>query len=383
MKKVKLFHIASDFPDHTGMNSTKAVANLLSATERDIDHQTIAYRRIRTSRFGYEKRDQYGYLQAPSLPLGLLHTFITLLSALILLRKRGHDVKSVDYIHAHKLTIDGLLAYFLSKFTGVKYAISVRADTDIKFIKNKPFSRWIFKKVYFNASKVFYVSAWGKHDIEKKLKVTKKDFKLLPNIVETPKLIERKENAIKNTNSNRFIFIGRMESARKKGLYDTLEALSTNKNFKLDIYGTADEESLSNLDSMTNLYGVSDQVNYCGKISKDELLEKLSEYCALVMPSVNETFGMVYVEALYCNLPIIHCKGSGIDGYVTGVEYIQSVESGNKDQISKSMNYLYRNQEKIKNKLEYDTKSGFLDVFSTNEISKSYLDSFGPTYEAN
>ena len=33
------------------------------------------------------------------------------------------------------------------------------------------------------------------------------------------------------------------------------------------------------------------------------------------MPSSNETFGLVFIEALSQSLPIIYTKGEGIDGY--------------------------------------------------------------------
>ena len=34
-----------------------------------------------------------------------------------------------------------------------------------------------------------------------------------------------------------------------------------------------------------------------------------------VMPSLTETFGIVFIEALSQGLPLIYTKGQGIDGY--------------------------------------------------------------------
>lgn len=377
MKKIKLLHIASDFPDHTGMNATKAVSNLLSATHNHFEHLTIAYRRIRASMIKYEVHQEYRYLQAPSLPFALCHIFITFLTAIFLLRNIKKEINSFDYIHAHKLTIDGLLAYFLNLFTGVQYVISIRADTDMKFIKNKPMSRWFFRKVYSNASEVFYVSVWGKDEIERLLKVERKNYHILPNIVETPSLLARKGNLRVNAKSEKFVFVGRLDSAKKKGLYDIIQVLKSVENFKLDIYGSANSRNVLELNKFIKEQGVSLQVNYCGAITKDELLDKMPDYCALIMPSINETFGMVYIEALYCNLPILLCKGSGIDGYLPEAGYMQKVTFGSLNQIINAMNTLYLDQSVIKNKLAIDIENGVLEIFSTHNISQFYADSFG------
>jgi glycosyltransferase involved in cell wall biosynthesis len=45
------------------------------------------------------------------------------------------------------------------------------------------------------------------------------------------------------------------------------------------------------------------------------VINTLSQYNAFIMPTTNETFGMVYIEALSAGIPIIYSKEQGIDGY--------------------------------------------------------------------
>jgi glycosyltransferase involved in cell wall biosynthesis len=48
---------------------------------------------------------------------------------------------------------------------------------------------------------------------------------------------------------------------------------------------------------------------------RDRLAEIYREHDILVMPSLRETFGVVYIEALSQGLPIVHTRGQGVDGY--------------------------------------------------------------------
>ena len=52
--------------------------------------------------------------------------------------------------------------------------------------------------------------------------------------------------------------------------------------------------------------------NYRGNAAE---LAKVMRQCAVfAMPSIYETFGLVYLEALSQNLPVIYTRGQGIDG---------------------------------------------------------------------
>jgi glycosyltransferase involved in cell wall biosynthesis len=46
----------------------------------------------------------------------------------------------------------------------------------------------------------------------------------------------------------------------------------------------------------------------------------------MCLPSHNETFGMVYVEALLSGVPILYSTGTGIDGYLGSVEAAVGVD---------------------------------------------------------
>jgi teichuronic acid biosynthesis glycosyltransferase TuaC len=57
--------------------------------------------------------------------------------------------------------------------------------------------------------------------------------------------------------------------------------------------------------------GVEDRIEWRGQLPPDEALEELSRCHVMALPSLNEAFGVAYVEALACGLPAIGCAGEG------------------------------------------------------------------------
>ena len=57
-------------------------------------------------------------------------------------------------------------------------------------------------------------------------------------------------------------------------------------------------------------------MTYYGEITDKKTLKNLyRENDMFVMPSKNETFGLVYIEALLQGLPILYAKNEGIEGF--------------------------------------------------------------------
>lgn len=74
-------------------------------------------------------------------------------------------------------------------------------------------------------------------------------------------------------------------------------------NFHLAIAGTGNQENA--LKDLVEKSGLSDRVSFLGWVnyeSKIELLKKASVFC---LPSKLDSFGMVYLEAMAANLPIV------------------------------------------------------------------------------
>jgi glycosyltransferase involved in cell wall biosynthesis len=57
--------------------------------------------------------------------------------------------------------------------------------------------------------------------------------------------------------------------------------------------------------------GVTDRVEWAGELEPEAALHELARCHLMAMPSVDEAFGVSYVEAMACGLPAIGCAGEG------------------------------------------------------------------------
>jgi glycosyltransferase involved in cell wall biosynthesis len=89
----------------------------------------------------------------------------------------------------------------------------------------------------------------------------------------------------------------------------------------LDLVGRfGTPKRLKLIQELIDRHGLKSSVRVVGAVENGELLRRLGSYAGFVLVSRNETFGMSYVEALLAGLPIIYSNGTGIDGYVDGIE---------------------------------------------------------------
>ena len=87
-----------------------------------------------------------------------------------------------------------------------------------------------------------------------------------------------------------------------------------NNNCHLTIMG--DGSQLNTLKGMANELGVADKITFYGRYKRNEFAEKLKESDAFVLVSRDETFGIVYVEAMAAGLPVIASRCGGPEDFV-------------------------------------------------------------------
>jgi len=164
----------------------------------------------------------------------------------------------------------------------------------------------LYRAILRRASHVFWVSAWAKKPLLKSLnlKTLSCSDSLLPNIsrVEFSTSVAFKDDA------NTFVFVGRYDSLDSKGLLKCIKAVSKVKNAHLDVYGSYSADDLVELKSFIDQYGAKEKVLFKGFLNNSEFRVLLGSYCALLMPSNPETFGITYIEALANNLPFMGSK---------------------------------------------------------------------------
>lgn len=119
---------------------------------------------------------------------------------------------------------------------------------------------------------------------------------------------------------NRIISVGMLYFEKKQDI--TIKAMKElikkYPELKLTIVG--DGEERENLEKLVNDLGLSNFVEFTGHIKNDKVMKLMSKSYIFIMPSINEGFGIVYLEAMKAGCITIGTKGEGIDGFIRNNE---------------------------------------------------------------
>jgi len=187
---------------------------------------------------------------------------------------------------------------------GVVFCAAVHSS-DIEVLTN-PLYRFYFKpeleKAYKNAKKIACRS----------FVLKEKFLKLYPQF--TPKTFVAPSgvgvNIVKKNwhSGNKIKVLTCGQLIKRKNIDKVIRACEQFENIELTVIGSGNEYN--------KLKNLSDKVLFTGQISHDEVLEKMKESDIFILPSVNETFGMVYLEAMASGCITVCTKNDGIDGII-------------------------------------------------------------------
>lgn len=240
-----------------------------------------------------------------------------------------HDIEKriplsdVNFIHVHRILYGGYVALQLKKKYGIPYIVAIR-NSDL-YGRGRNMS--IYKKhcleIMLNAEKVIFLSnaykenVWQRYSNIPTLQKIKERTEVITNGINdfffahfTDLRCHRPKNGI-----IRLIAIGRID--RGKNPLTTIKAcdLLIKKGYQINYKLVG---SICNKDIFSKIQQKS-YTHYLGELSMEQVRVQLQETDILVVPSVHETFGLVYAEAMSQGVPVIYTKGQGFDGqYVDG-----------------------------------------------------------------
>jgi len=347
--KPRILHISADYPDANRSETTQAVRTFVTANH-ELDYFVISLNRAANPlRCNSIKGDGQGDHQVLSmrywgLPYGLSLALSMLIVAFRIHKALTRQRIKIDLIHAHKLTFEGLAAWWLARWLGVPLVVSVRGEAESKILRFKPHYKLLIQQVLRDAARILYVSAWFRPILNQHFDIPIDKQALLPNFVQ-----ESEATCSDEFVHDHLVTVLNINIFRKKGLDNLLAAFShVLKRFpsaKLDIIGSGSMRAISEVTALIANLDLQNCVRLIGAFDNSELLRMLPRYAGLALPSHNETFGMVYEEALLCGIPILFSNGTGIDGFVDWIPAKAGVDPSSVRCIADGLEALLENQE--------------------------------------
>jgi len=374
----KILHLSYDLRDRHNREVTTAVSKLINVSRSKFDPFIIDLVRVTNPQQEMIRLREPGHLMINvfGLPYGLLMNWSQNRAFNRIKKAEAQNFVSLNeysMVHAHKLTFEGIAGYRLAIELDIPLVVTLR-QTDTMVFNRKPGAVESFKPIIKSCERFFYL-------IPQILKRMKRIFGeeffnkyiehkavLLSNIVE--RNISNEEAVVDH---NVLLTVLRMtkKSVERKNLKRLLMAIKllNRENIKLRIIG--DGEYLPTIRSWVDQFNINDKIIFEGTIPNKNIDKYFRSTEAFLLPSISETFGMVYAESLLNGTPIMYSKNyRGFDGYFDGVgvgvdpKSVESIKNGIIDLLDNNGNY--------RKKINELGKSGEFKIFNTDYIKNKY-----------
>ena len=366
-----IIHISADFPDPIVPGKTKAVANLLAATP---GFRHIVYSLNRThkrgvtlSRFDNDHTAiAYG---APPYGIGL-ERFLRPVTASILRDLAERDIRP-DLIHAHKFSVEGLVAVDVARTQRCPFICSLWGDTDIRIFEIKRGLRSRYRAVAAAAQALLPAAPWTGQYFQSALQIPGDKINLLPVMTAADAVLSPTV-----TGSAKLVSLFHLDSWKRKGFEQLVRAglLAARHvpDLTIDVYGTGKAQSIRAVEAVVRRNNASSIVRVMGALPHDKVQHVLNGYTGFVMTPHRETYGMVHVEALLTGLPIVWSQDRGVDGLFDGYAVGYRADPTSVEDIARGMRLLIEREQSLKINIAHLHQGRTFDHLRRHRIAEVY-----------
>jgi glycosyltransferase involved in cell wall biosynthesis len=323
---------------------------------------------FRTKIFFRKSRDTANFI---SMFFFLLTGFIKGIS---LCRKNKYSI-----INTHFAVPSGPLGFILGKIFNVQNVLSLHGgdiyDPSKKMSPHKNlFFKNIVKFVLLNADYIVAQSNNTKNNTLKIYKI-KRYIHIIPLAFTIPEKVSCTRTSL-GFKKDQFVIIAIGRLVKRKAFEDAIETIYklNNSNIRFVIIGDGPEKN--NLQDLIEKYQLQNQVIMTGYVDEFKKLCYLKNADLMLMTSLHEGFGIIFMEAMYYGLPIVSSNNGGMTDLLENEKnallcevhdisnYIKSIDRFINDEK------LYKicstnNKNKVKNYYSEKIANQYLNVFTT------------------
>ncbi|HEY8165802.1 MAG TPA: glycosyltransferase [Gemmatimonadaceae bacterium] len=265
-----------------------------------------------------------------------------------------------DVIHAHWWFPSGVIGTWLSRMSH-RPLVTTLHGTDVRLARSVAVSRPLFRHVLQHSAAVTTVSTWLSREVKKLVPSASPE--VLPMPAATDSFVPRngREKA-------RLLFVGRLTP--QKGVDHLLRALAEMRQpAMLDIVGEG--SSRDDLRSLARDLALNGRVAWHGQLTQDQLAALYASASALVVPSTDEGLGLVAVEALLCETPVVGFRSGGLTDVIRDNSTGILVEPGNSSALAAALDEVLADPDRA-NTLGRAGRMHALSSFAPESVARNY-----------
>lgn len=337
-------HISADYPDSHDPARTPVIRALVELVADRFDQRVISLTRtaprgaqwLRLPEVAWHgEAPKHVSLTYAAPGRGLLHR--------TLLERLGEKIADTlargsrpALLVGHKLTIEGIAVARAATLLGVPYALSIQGNTDTRILAMRPDLHPLLRRVWQGAAVVFPFAPWAERAVTATLGARQGPVVPLP----CPTVLD---SAIApRVGGEGIVSVFHLHNWRGKNLARLAEAARAS-HVPLEVIGGGSGDDLADARRAAGA-GVA----FDGAMDHAALPTRFNRAVGMAMPSRRESFGLVFVEALFAGCPVIYPRGRAVDGWLDGLAAAIAVDPDDTREIAGALLRLTREEARLK-----------------------------------